>query len=408
MTGRRPSRRRVVPAAVVLVALIALAACASGSTSTGAPGATPTTTPRSTAPSPTTARPSAGATPVSTARLRTVARDLRTTCRSEGAVVGVSGPDGRHRVVASGRFAPGVELTPDSQYFAGSVTKLLVATVVLQLVDEGELAPDDTVDEFLDWPRGDEITVDQLLSHRSGMGDFGNNFGEQLRTLVLADLGRRFTDAEVLDLVAAVPPVGEPGGAEHYTNANYIVLGAIVQEVTGRSLGAAMDERIIEPLGLGATFYGPDDLDALAGATFHGLFDVAGDGHPIDIGGLPRTAAFTVDPAGSGLVTDADDTLAFLDAAFASDRVLSDESRAYLAARVSTLSADELLLDPSTTVVGHGGASPGAQVIAAHDEDRGTSTVAWCNRLDPGPDELLATVLATRALLVATGATAAG
>ncbi len=160
MTGRRPSRRRVVPAAVVLVALIALAACASGSTSTGAPGATPTTTPRSTAPSPTTARPSAGATPVSTARLRTVARDLRTTCRSEGAVVGVSGPDGRHRVVASGRFAPGVELTPDSQYFAGSVTKLLVATVVLQLVDEGELAPDDTVDEFLDWPRGDEITVE--------------------------------------------------------------------------------------------------------------------------------------------------------------------------------------------------------------------------------------------------------
>ena len=104
-------------------------------------------------------------------------------------------------------------------------------------------------------------------------------------------------------------------------------------------------------------------------------------------------------------MTDADDTLTYLDAAFASDRLLSESSRAYLADRVGTVSAEDLLLEPATTVVGHGGASPGAQVIAARDEDHGTSTVAWCNRLDPGPDELLATVLATRSLLLAAGAT---
>ena len=149
VTGRR-HRRLVAPAAVVIVALAALSACSSGSTPTGAPASTSTT-----APGPTTTRPGAAAS-ITTAHLRSIARDLRTACRSEGAVVGVSGPDGRHRVVASGRFAPGVQLTPDSQYFAGSVTKLLVATVVLQLVDDGELALDDTVDRFLDWPRGDE------------------------------------------------------------------------------------------------------------------------------------------------------------------------------------------------------------------------------------------------------------
>lgn len=405
MTARRrpPGRVRFATLlAVVLLALGSLAACTS--TSSDDAGSTSTSTDE-TAPPTTTAATTAtaGDRSVTGAELRAIARDLRAACRSEGAVVGIAGPDGDRQVVASGRFAPGVPLHPGSQYFAGSVTKLLVASVVLQLVDEGELALDDTVDEYLDWPRDDEITVDQLLSHRSGMGDFGNDFGDDLRELVLADLGRRFTYAEVLDLVADVPRVGEPGDAYHYTNANYIVLGAIVQAVTGGTLGAALDEHIIEPLGLDATFYGPDDLDALDGATFHGLFDVAGDGRPVDIGSFPRTAAFTVDPAGAGLVTDARDTLTFLDAAFASDVLLSPEGRDRLASQVSTLSADDLLLDGSRSIVGHGGTSPGAQVIAARDQAGGTSTVAWCNRLDLGPDELAATVAATRRLFVASG-----
>ncbi len=73
-----------------------------------------------------------------------------------------------------------------------------------------------------------------LLGHRSGMGDYGNDFSAQLRALVLANPSRIFRYSEVLDLVRKVPPVAEPGATYHYSNANYIVLGAILERVTHR------------------------------------------------------------------------------------------------------------------------------------------------------------------------------
>jgi D-alanyl-D-alanine carboxypeptidase len=382
--------------AVALVALVATSAC--GSTSPPAPpanGSTPSIEAHVD-----TTRPGAS---IAEADLTAIAERARVACASEGAVVGVLVPRRQRSVVAAGRFAPAVPLDRRSQYFAGSVTKLLVATLVLQLVDQGDLALEDHVDRFIDWPRGSELTIDMLLSHRSGMGDFGNDFSDDLRDLVLADLNRTFTYDEVLEIVASVPPVGEPDASYHYSNANYIVLGAIVEEITGLSLGEAMQRRVIEPLGLTDSFSGPDDLPRLDGVVFHGLFDVTGNGTPIDIGAFPRAAAFTVDPAGSGLITTADETLMLLDAMFGTDKLLSPTARDYLASHVSTLTSDALLLDSSRHIVGHGGASPGAQVIAAHDLDTGTSTVAWCNRLDPGPNELLATILASHELLDAIG-----
>ena len=66
----------------------------------------------------------------------------------------------------------------------------------------------------------------------------------------------------------------------HYSNANYIVLGAILQRITHRTLGALIDDRIIRPLHLERTLYGPDDLQRANAITFHGLYDVFGTGTP--------------------------------------------------------------------------------------------------------------------------------
>jgi D-alanyl-D-alanine carboxypeptidase len=343
------------------------------------------------------AEPAAAAPRDDSGSLESLATRYRAACGSPGAAVGVRGPRGHRRVATAGTLAPGVPISPDSRFLAGSVTKLFVATVALQLVAEGRLSLRTTVERFLpDWPRGRRITVGMLLGHRSGMGDYGNDFGTRQRDLVLADLTRRFSYGEVLDLVRAVPPVAEPGTTYHYSNANTIVLGAMLQRATGHTLGRLMTRRIIRPLHLRHTIYGPDDLGRAADVTFHGLFDVAGNGTPIDIGAFPRTAALTVDPAGAGLFSTVPDLLTFTHTLFGTSRLLPRALRSRLERSVSTVTAEDLLLTSRYDVHGHGGVSPGAQVMTAYDTRSRATVVAWCNRMDPGRNELLASTLAMR------------
>jgi D-alanyl-D-alanine carboxypeptidase len=312
--------------------------------------------------------------PIRPATLDTIAQRYRAFCKSPGAAVGLRTSDGTTHFAVSGRFAPQVPLDRNSQFLAGSVTKLFVATVAYQLVAKHELGLDDTVDHYLPrWPRGKQITIAMLLGHRSGMGDFGNDFGAQLRDLVLSDLMRVFRDREVLALVRAVPPVAPPGAIYHYTNANYIVLGAILQRITHETLGQLFAARIIEPLRLTRTLYGPDQLVAARRVVFHGLFDVAGTGSPIDIGSFPRNAALSVDPAGAGLFSSVPDLLTFAHALFATDALLAAPQRTDLAHTVSTLTARDLLLDRRFAIRGHGGTAPGAQTIVAYDRVRDTT-----------------------------------
>jgi D-alanyl-D-alanine carboxypeptidase len=331
------------------------------------------------------------------AALGAIADSYRTTCGSPGAAVGVRTSDGSTIFAISGQFAPGVVLNRNSQFLAGSVTKLFVATIALQLIAEHRLALDDTVDQYLrGWPRGAQITIAMLLGHRSGMGDFGNDFSKQQSTLVLSNLNRHFTYDEVLDLVRAVPPVARPGQIYHYSNANYIVLGAIVRLITHRELGTLIYSRIVRPLRLSGTLYGPDHLKKANAITFHGLYDVFGTGTPIDIGGFPRDSALTVDPAGAGLFSTLPDQLTFITALFGSNRLLAAKQRSELATFGSTISAKDLLLNDRFRVEGHGGASPGAQTIVAYDRAHRTAVAVWCNRLDPGAEELLPSVAAAR------------
>ena len=262
------------------------------------------------------------------ASLEAVAVNYRISCQSPGAAVGVRTSDGSNHVAVVGQFAPGVVLDRNSQFLAGSVTKLFVATIALQLIAEHRLSLDDVVDRYLRrWPRGSRITIAMLLGHRSGMGDFGNDFSTQQSNLVLSNLSRDFTYSQVLDLVRAVPAVAQPGAIYHYSNANYVVLGAILQRITGQTLGTLIDSRILQPLRLHRTLYGPDNLKKANTITFHGLYDVFRTGTPIDIGGFPRNAALTVDPAGAGMFSSLPDLLTFSSRLFGSDKLLAAQQR---------------------------------------------------------------------------------
>jgi D-alanyl-D-alanine carboxypeptidase len=131
-----------------------------------------------------------------------------------------------------------------------SVTKSMVAAVVMQLVEQGTLSLDDTTEDWLPGLlRSDhKITVEQLLSHRSGLPEYveAQGFASVLRRGSLEPRA-------LIDLVAAQPLEFEPGSSSAYSNTNYIALGLIVEAATDATLEQNLDARIFEPTGMAST-----------------------------------------------------------------------------------------------------------------------------------------------------------
>ncbi|MBZ6084858.1 beta-lactamase family protein [Streptomyces olivaceus] len=169
---------------------------------------------------------------------------------------------------------------------AGSVTKTFTAALVLQLVAERRLSLDEPVERRLPGLiqghahgyghgyDGGQITVRQLLQHTSGLPDYLEapewEDYEQLRY-------RRFEPRELVRRALELPP---PQGAWHYATTNYLVLGLLVREVTGRSPEAEIDRRFIKPLGLHDTYW-PGDDPRVQGPHSRSYF-VGGDGRRVD------------------------------------------------------------------------------------------------------------------------------
>ena len=168
-------------------------------------------------------------------------------------------------------------MAPEDHYRVGSTTKTFTAVVVLQLVAEGRLALDDLVASRLPGravANGDVLTVEHLLRMRSGLFDFED--GPSL----LGDLDAHlapYSLGEVLDLGLRGPASFRPGERFAYCNTNFCVLEAVVEHVTGRSLGRELGERVFGPLGLEHTSYPAQDDLSLPEPFIRG-YDDAGAG----------------------------------------------------------------------------------------------------------------------------------
>jgi len=141
-------------------------------------------------------------------------------------------------------------------YRVGSLTKPFVATVVLQLVAEGRVSLQDTVERWLPGilPYGDQVTVRQLLSHTSGVPDYTLEPIVRLYTDPQARF-RAWTPRELVALIADQPPDFPPGTAWSYSNTGYVLAGMIVEAATGHRLGRELTRRILRPLGLRDTVF---------------------------------------------------------------------------------------------------------------------------------------------------------
>jgi D-alanyl-D-alanine carboxypeptidase len=133
----------------------------------------------------------------------------------------------------------------DAVWNIGSLTKTMVAVVALQLAEEGRLDLDAGIAPYMPELAGaDRITPRQLLQHTSGLNEYDS------QPVVIDDMQRRWTPAELIAVAEAAGRVGDPGGPFHYSNTNYVVLGQIIEQVTGSAWSAEVQTRIAQPLGM--------------------------------------------------------------------------------------------------------------------------------------------------------------
>jgi D-alanyl-D-alanine carboxypeptidase len=146
-----------------------------------------------------------------------------------------------------------VPMDPGMEWGIRSVTKSFTATLVLQLVADGKASLDDTIDTWVEGiPNGDRITLRQLAAMTSGVPDYTTQaFIEDF----VQDPGRDFTTDELIDYARAGEPMFEPGAKHVYANSATLLLGEVVEEVTGLPFADVLQQRILEPLRLQQTRY---------------------------------------------------------------------------------------------------------------------------------------------------------
>ena len=200
------------------------------------------------------------------------------------------------------------------RYRIASLTKTYVATVVLQLVAERKLRLSDTVDRWLPGlvPKGKQMTVHQLLNHTSGLYDHERD-PEVLKPYLSGNLGYYWSPLRLVKLAVTRTARFAPGASKtsSYSSTNYLVLGLIVERVTGKSIGAELKQRLFQPLRLAATTY-PTRQTQLPRPYAHGYFLLGGQPPLVDLSAFSPSLS----GAAGAIVSNVDDVAGFYRALF--------------------------------------------------------------------------------------------
>lgn len=272
------------------------------------------------------------------------------------------------------QLRPSRPMTTGARFPIGSVTKPMVATVVLQLVDERVLGLDDTVERWVPGllASGARTTVEDLLSHRSGIDDV------VAATHPPFDIATDLTDDRLRELLDH-PLTDPPGTVTRYSNPNYWILGRIIEAATGHSVARELERRIFDSAGM-ATADLSTDL-AHEPRLVHGYDQQDRDITPGDI-----SAAWTA----GGVVATAGDIAAFYDALF-SGRLLPTQEVDDMTTSRGTMPDGNVDYGLGTFIldldcgeaVGHEGWLDGFHTMALHDPATGRTVVTFTNTTSP-------------------------
>lgn len=137
---------------------------------------------------------------------------------------------------------------PDTKFRLASVTKQFTATLIMQLVEKGKIKLDGKLSEYLPYYRkdiGDKITIHQILSHTSGMDNYTDNV-----KFLREESTKKVEPKDFVLSYCSNDLKTEPGTEWAYSNSGYFILGAVIEEVTGKKYGDVLQENIFTPLGM--------------------------------------------------------------------------------------------------------------------------------------------------------------
>jgi D-alanyl-D-alanine carboxypeptidase len=351
-------------------------------------------------------RPSSSALkPIDQAALQTMVDTTAKELLVPGAVVLLRTPQGEF-TVTHGTTRLGTMSPPraDTHFRIASNTKSMTAAVIVLLAQEGKLSLDDPVSKYVpSVPNGDNITIDELLRMRSGLYNYTD--APELAAIVDRDPTKVWTTEEVLAIAFARSPNFPPGTAYEYNNTNYTLLGLIAEQVDGRPLARAMQDRLFGPLGMHDTFLPARTSNTIPDPYSHGylygssLFVLTDTPYPPDIqaaaragtllptdytdlnpsfayfpGGVISTAsdlAIWIEALVAGRVFDAAYQRRWLDSLQAKDPSMPDGQQ-------YGYGMERLRWGPNA-VYFHGGETPGYNAHMGYDPNSQVTFVTWTN-----------------------------
>ncbi|KJY23914.1 beta-lactamase, partial [Streptomyces sp. NRRL S-444] len=221
-----------------------------------APSTPVPSTPLSAAPSPDADTPFPQLTPAVAAQLDAAIRQVMRQTKVPGVTVGLWAPGKGSYVKTFGVAdkATGAPMTTGLHVRIGSETKTFTVTALLQLVDQRKIGLDDPIGKYVKGvPNGDRITLRELAGMRSGLFNYSmdENFNKKLQ----ADPEQSFTPQQLLDYAFKHPVQFAPGAEFDYSNTNLILLGLVVEKITGRPLHEVIAKDVLAPAGLRRTVF---------------------------------------------------------------------------------------------------------------------------------------------------------
>lgn len=206
--------------------------------------------------------------------------------------------------------------TLNTKFDIGSINKMFTKVVVLQLLQEGKIKPDDNIGKFIpgfDKEVAEKVTVQQLISHRSGFGDYMQEPGFFERPKSEQSI------KAIIEMIKKLPLHFEPGTEQEYSNAGYILLGGIIESVTKKTYYHNVKERILNPLGLKNIIVDEKKMNDPGKAT----------GYMKNMrGGLENNNGILLVPTpAGGFISNATDLLTFFENYFYSDKLVNKETK---------------------------------------------------------------------------------
>lgn len=258
----------------------------------------------------------------------------------------------------------------DFRFRIASVTKTFTATVVLQLAGENRLNLDDSIEKWLpgviqgNGYDAKQITIRQILNHTSGIAEYSRTKEADF----FKNRNKSFTAEDLVKLGISLPPDFAPGKGWSYSNTGYVLLGILIEKVTGNSYAEEIENRIIEPLELSNTFL-PGNSSVIPGTNHaRGYFQPDGASELKDITYYNPS----IGSSAGDMISTADDLNKFF-SYLLSGKLLKEQQLKQMLTTVPTGSAEivgyglgiyETRLPNGVSIWGHSGGIPGFSTFA--------------------------------------------